>query len=90
MEKAKNPTDELMSHLKANFRQPNPGIGQFRDENIWVELLGDVVVYNALNLRYEHKRFKQEVGAGSHAEALKWLKEVYKGQPQPVPEKYAV
>lgn len=87
---AKNPSEQLLFYLKENFSQPSPYIGQFRDENIWIDIVGDIIVWNAKNMRYKHKVFKQEVGKGCHAEALEWLKNVYDGSPQSVPDKYAV
>lgn len=89
----KNPTDALFEHLKANFRQTNPGMTQFRDDHIWVEVFGVYVeVWNAKNMRYRHKYFKQRFGAaqGPHEDALDWLKNEYDGKEQPVPKEYAV
>lgn len=87
---AKNASEELLDYLKANFNMANGRVGQFRDKHIWIDLIGDIIVWNALNMRYRHKVFRQEVGKGCHAECLAWLKNEYTGEAQEVPAQYVV
>lgn len=79
--------------LNSQFKTTLPS-RQWQDDHIWVDLIGrTVVVWNALNMRYQHRRFDYDFSqpqVDPMEEAYKYFTEEYRGQPMEVPEKYAV
>lgn len=76
---------ELVQFLNATF--PNMGTaagGQLRGVHFWVEYMGgEVIIWNALNMRYVHKKTK-DIPA-----VIQWIRE-NKDTPQPIPKKWQV
>jgi hypothetical protein len=64
---------------------------QWKDNHITIDFFGgEVLVWNNLNMRYCHRRFKNDEHTKAVEAALSWLKNEYDGTAQPVPEQYQI